>query len=71
MIYLEEYKAYYMVHGDTNMMRPTFSECKDNGDETYTLIYTSSNSYKDDEKFAVTIKAVGDTYQIISNIVIQ
>ena len=72
MYYLEEYDAYYMMHGDTNWFFANFEAGKINDDGTITLQY-----YRDDFYYGttptywVTLREVDGKYYIISNIMVE
>lgn len=62
-IYLEEYDAYYLLHGDTNFQRCKVLSLEKNEDGTIVLTYEQESG----EKEIVTLKESGDSYQFISN----
>ncbi len=67
MYYLAEYDAYYYIHGDTNYNHYTMEKGFFNGDGTITLLYKKVSSYRDEPRYIVTLKPVGDSYQFLSN----
>ena len=67
MHYLAEYDAYYCMHGDTNYNRYTMEKGFFNEDGTITLLYKIVSSYRNEPRYIVTLKPVGDGYQFISN----
>lgn len=62
-IYLEEYDAYYLLHGDTNFQRCTVTSLKQNEDGTIALTYEQESG----EKGIVTLKGSKGSYQFVSN----
>ena len=62
-IYLEEYDAYYLLHGDTNFQRCTVISGEKNADGVITLTYEQEGG----KKGIVTLKESGDGYQFLSN----
>ncbi len=62
-IYLEEYDAYYLLHGDTNFQRCTVLSGEKNADGVITLTYEQEGG----KKGIVTLKESGDGYQFLSN----
>ena len=62
-IYLEEYDAYYLLHGDTNFQRCTVTSLEQNEDGTITLTYEQESG----EKGIVTLKGSKGSYQFVSN----
>ena len=62
-IYLEEYAAYYLLHGDTNFQRCTVTSLEQNEDGTITLTYEQESG----EKGIVTLKGSKGSYQFVSN----
>lgn len=67
MHYLAEYDAYYCMHGDTNYNRYTMEKGFFNEDGTITLLYKIVSDYRNEPRYIVTLKPVGDSYQFISN----
>ena len=62
-IYLEEYDAYYLLHGDTNFQRCTVTSLEQNEDGTIALTYEQESG----EKGIVTLKGSKGSYQSVSN----
>lgn len=62
-IYLEEYDAYYLLHGDTNFQRCTVTSLEQNEDGTIALTYEQESG----EKGIVTLKGSKGSYQFVSN----
>ena len=62
-IYLEEYDAYYLLHGDTNFQRCTVTLLEQNEDGTIALTYEQESG----EKGIVTLKGSKGSYQFVSN----
>lgn len=67
MYYLVEYDAYYYMHGDTNYNWYTIEKGFFNGDGTITLLYKIVSDYRNEPRYIVTLKPVGESYQFISN----
>lgn len=64
--YLDAYKSYYRVAGDTGYIRCDIIKGWMNEDGTITLQYCDAlSSIKD--MYEVTLKAMGDSYQFVSN----
>ena len=68
MYYLEEYDAYYMMHGDTNYVQCVFESGKVNPDGSITLQYYRMDHV--DALYWVTLEEEDGEYHIISNIMI-
>lgn len=66
LYYIEENDAYYNVTGDTTYMKCDITKGWTNEDGTITLQYTDGLSSISDT-YEVTLKAVGDSYQFVSN----
>ena len=62
-IYLEEYDAYYLLHGDTNFQRCTVLSLEKNEDGTIVLTYEQESG----EKGIVTLMGSKGSYQFVSN----
>lgn len=66
LYYIKENDAYYNVAGDTAYMKCAITKGWTNEDGTITLQYTDGLSSISDT-YEVTLKAVGDSYQFVSN----